>query len=285
MRFTILTPTYNRVKHLPRVFETLCSQTFTDFEWVIVDDGSTDGTRELVSSWQSSFTIRYFWKVNGGKHTAVNIGVAEAAGDFVAILDSDDRLVPNALARLDYHWKQIPNPERFANLVCLCYSEDGSILGSPLSRDHVDVFNVWDNIVLCDAERWGMVRRDVLRQFPYPVFKNERFILEGVVWNRIHKRHASRFINEPLRIVGHAADSLTAQGDMRYSSPKGAVVYHSEMAFSNAPMGLRIKSGITSVYFAFVAMGRELGMFASRIISRKRRSLGAENQRLSNDTR
>src|SRR2546423_7154708 len=123
MRFTVLTATYNRAHLLPRVYESLCAQTFRDFEWVIVDDGSTDGTRELVSSWHEDFPIRYFWKPNGGKHTAVNLGVQEAAGQFIVILDSDDRLIPDTLERLDYHWKQIPDPRQFAFLVCLCYRE------------------------------------------------------------------------------------------------------------------------------------------------------------------
>src|SRR5579883_1323984 len=116
MRFTVLTPTYNRVGYLGRVYESLCAQTFRDFEWIIVDDGSTDGTQELVSSWKPFFPIRYTWKPNGGKHTAVNVGVAMAAGEFTLILDSDDHCIPHTLERLDYHWKQISNPERFAVL-------------------------------------------------------------------------------------------------------------------------------------------------------------------------
>jgi glycosyltransferase involved in cell wall biosynthesis len=78
MKFTVLTATYNRAHTLPDVYQSLCAQTFRDFEWVIIDDGSADGTRELVLSWKPSFPIRYTWKQNGGKHTAVNIGVAQA---------------------------------------------------------------------------------------------------------------------------------------------------------------------------------------------------------------
>ena len=264
MRFTILTPTYNRARHLGEAYRSLCAQTFHDFEWVIVDDGSTDGTPELVSTWKPFFPIRYIWKPNGGKHTAVNIGVEKAAGEFIAILDSDDRCVANALERLDYRWRQIPDPDRFANLVCLCCHEDGSVLGSPLPEDHMDVFTIWDCIALSDADRWGIVRADILKKFRYPEFKNERFVLEGLVWNRIHKRYGTRFFNEPLRIAGYAAGGLTSEGDLRHSSPKGAVIYHSELAFSNAPIKIRLKSALNAARFSVVAAFREMRLLLEK---------------------
>src|SRR5437879_13793520 len=108
MRFTVLTPTYNRAHLLEGVYRSLCAQTFRDFEWVIVDDGSTDGTRQLVASWKSFFPIRYTWKPNGGPTSALNAGISAAAGEFIMQVDSDDRLVPHALERFDYRWKQIP---------------------------------------------------------------------------------------------------------------------------------------------------------------------------------
>src|SRR5437588_2411519 len=142
MRFTVLTPTYNRRECIGGVYESLCAQTFRDFEWLIVDDGSSDGTREQVASWKAFFPIRYFWKPNGGMHTAINLGAAQAAGEFITKLDSDDRCVPRALERFDHHWKQIREPERFACVVSLCCDEDGNILGSRLAKDYVDVFSL-----------------------------------------------------------------------------------------------------------------------------------------------
>src|SRR5438132_2378770 len=120
MRVTVMAPTYNRGHTLRVVDERLCSQTFQDFEWVIVDDGSTDGTGDLVATWKPFFPIRYFWKPNAGKHTAMNIGVSRAAGELVLFFDSDDRCIPSALERFDYYWRQIPDPSRFANFSCLC---------------------------------------------------------------------------------------------------------------------------------------------------------------------
>src|SRR5437762_2817315 len=98
MIFTVFTPTYNRAGTLPRVYESLKAQTFRDFEWIIVDDGSADSTQELVQSWigDLDFPIRYFRQQNQGKHVAVNLGVKEARGEFFLNLDSDDACVPEA---------------------------------------------------------------------------------------------------------------------------------------------------------------------------------------------
>jgi glycosyltransferase involved in cell wall biosynthesis len=259
MRFTVLTPTYNRAHLLVRVYESLCSQTFRDFEWVIVDDGGSDGTKELVAAWNPFFPIRYMWKPNGGMHTALNAGVQHAAGEFVLIMDDDDYCVPHALERFDYRWRQIPNPDRFAYLACLCYCEDGkTILGSRLPKDHVDAFTVAEKMALCDVDRWGIVRTDIARLFPYPVFNNERYMTLGVVQNRILKKYGARFFDEPLQIHHYVDNGLTKRGDLRWQSPKGAVLYHKELALSNVPAGTRIKSAINAVRFSLVAVAREL---------------------------
>src|SRR5258708_17921278 len=112
--FTVFTPTFNRSQTLSRVYESLRLQTFRDFEWLIVDDGSTDGTKELVERWQtvSGFPIRYIYQENQGKPAAFNHGVQEARGELFLTLDSDDACVPHALERLKYHWDGIPTAEK-----------------------------------------------------------------------------------------------------------------------------------------------------------------------------
>jgi glycosyltransferase involved in cell wall biosynthesis len=261
MRFTVLTPTFNRARCLERVYESLCAQTFRDFEWVIVDDGSTDETRELVASWKTFFPIRYTWKPNGGMHTAINVGVRQATGEFIVQMDDDDYCVPHALERFDHRWKQIPNPDRFAFLVGICYREDGkTILGSRLPQDYVDAFTVGDKIALCQTDRWGICRTEVVRQFPYPEFKNERFMDIGLVQNRIMKKYGARFFDEPLQVHHYLPGGLTRRGDPRWQSPKGAVLYHTELALSNVPVRMRMKSAINAARFSFVVVLRALGL-------------------------
>ena len=134
-KVTVLTLTYNRRHTLARVFESLCSQTYFDFEWLVIDDGSEDGTAATVESWRRSipgFDIRYEWQPNAGKHIAHNRGVALARGEFCSIIDSDDWYVPTALERLVNHWEALPLEERpkYANVECLCMYVDGTLVGS-----------------------------------------------------------------------------------------------------------------------------------------------------------
>ena len=261
MRFTVLTATYNRAAHLANVYESLCAQTFRDFEWIIVDDGGADGTREMVAGWKPFFPVRYIWKPNGGKHTAINIGVRLAAGELIMIVDSDDRCLPQTLERLDYHWKKIPSPERFAFLTGLCYEQDGTtLLGKPFPRDCMDTFELRETLALPAGDRCGIVRADVIRNFPYPEFENERFILEGVVWNRILRRYGARYVNEPFKIAGYAPGGLSQSGDLRFASPRGAVVYHWELVMSAVPVRMRLKAAINALRFSFVVVGRKLRM-------------------------
>ena len=268
-RFTVLTPTYNRAYVLPRLYESLCAQTFRDFEWVIVDDGSADGTRELVLSWivqnadrrwfskSHGFEVQYTWQSNKGKHVAVNAGARLAQGELTAIFDSDDRLLPHTLERLNRLWLDIPNPERFAFLTALCCKDDGSILGSPFPQDVIDVFTPGEGLSLCGADRSGLVRTDVLKRFPYPEIDGERHIVEGVVWNRILCRYGARYINEALKIAGYEPGGISDVGDKRPANPRGASLYYREYTFlPGIPLAQRAKAAINACRWWAVATMR-----------------------------
>ena len=101
---SILTPTYNRAHTLTRLYDSLKEQSYKKFEWLIVDDGSSDNCEnvlsDIVSKHNDSFRIRFYKKPNGGKHTAINIGVREAEGELFLILDSDDSLPPNSISTI-----------------------------------------------------------------------------------------------------------------------------------------------------------------------------------------
>src|ERR1700761_6029199 len=140
--FTVFTPTYNRATLLPRVYECLEKQTFRDFEWLVVDDGSTDNTAEVVKEMQSkaSFPVRYVAKPNGGKPTAVNRGAKEAEGFLFAILDSDDWFLPESLERFWHHWQSIPTDRqpKFCGVTGLCSYPTGDLIGARFPQDVFD---------------------------------------------------------------------------------------------------------------------------------------------------
>ena len=216
-RFTVFTATYNRAHTLPRVYESLKYQTFRDFEWLIVDDGSTDHTQKLVKIWQKEnhFPIRYFWQKNAHKKTAFNRGVKEARGELFLFFDSDDAALPEALEILNRHWCNIPEAERdkFTSVQGLCLYESGNIVGDKFPED------VFDSNTLeifyrykVTGEKWGFQRTDVLRQFPFP--ENVLgHVPENIVWSAIAKCYKTRFINEALRIYYIEPDSMTQMAE------------------------------------------------------------------------
>lgn len=216
--FTVFTPTYNRAHSLGRVRDSLAAQTFTDFEWLIVDDGSSDGSAALVAGWQaeSPFPIRYHYQDNQGKHVALNRGAALARGELFLTLDSDDACLPQALERLAWHWRQIP-PEkrsRFAGVAGRCQDQHGRPVGSPLPRPIMEVSALelrhrWG----VRGELWGFTRTDLVQVHPAPEPPGARFVPEDLVWTPIALTRLTRFVDEPLRVYHlDQADSLTASG-------------------------------------------------------------------------
>lgn len=202
----MFTATYNRAATLPRVMQALCRQTYRNFEWVIVDDGSTDDTRELVTGWiaRSTFTIRYFFQEHAHKKAAFNRGVREAEGSLFLNLDSDDECCPNALERFLWHWNTIPEErrDRFSAVTCLCAYPDGTVVGTRfpngehIDSDSIEIVRRWK----VTGDKWGFHRVDVLRKFPYPEDVRGH-VPEGVVWAKVAEKYKTRFVNEVLAIV------------------------------------------------------------------------------------
>jgi glycosyltransferase involved in cell wall biosynthesis len=108
-RITVFTPTYNRAYVISNLYKSLCSQSFKNFEWLVVDDGSSDDTESLFSNWisNSDFEIRYYKTKNGGKHRAINKGMELANGEIFFTMDSDDELTSDALEKIDGWFNEI----------------------------------------------------------------------------------------------------------------------------------------------------------------------------------
>jgi len=218
--FTVFTATYNRAHTLHRVYDSLAAQTFRDFEWLVVDDGSTDSTRALLSSWRkgAAFNIRYLHQPNQGKHVAYNHAVAKARGALFLTLDSDDACVPHALETLKYHWDAIPSElkHRFSGISALCVDQRDRVIGDsfprhPFDSDYFACLYRWK----LSGDKCGFYRTDILREFPFPVPPVRlSHIPEGVVWSRIGKKYQTRHINESLYRVYETEGSLTRIRDL-----------------------------------------------------------------------
>jgi glycosyltransferase involved in cell wall biosynthesis/SAM-dependent methyltransferase len=230
--FTVFTPTYNRADTLPRVYESLAAQSFRDFEWLVCDDGSTDGTRALVEGWirEAAFPIRYFRQPNQGKHVAYNNGVRRARGELFLTLDSDDACVPQALERFKRLWESIPEPDReqFSAVTALCVDQHGHLVGDRFPFDPTDS----DSLEIryrfkVRGEKWGFQRTSVLREFPFPVLDGARHVPPSVVWSAIARRYKTRYVNEVLRIyyVAERSDQLS-RAQARVKNARGLALWH-----------------------------------------------------------
>jgi len=203
--FTVFTATHNRETTLHRVYESLVIQTFRDFEWLIVDDGSDDGTALMIAQWQreAEFPIRYFYQPNAGKHMAFNKGVKLGAGEFFLSIDSDDGCKPYALERFKAVWDSIPDAQRsrFSAVTALAEDQHGQESGS---RFPADVLDSDPRELLYryqpTGDKWGFHRTAVLRQFPFPQVEGLKYVPESIVWCAIGKQFKTRYVNEVLLI-------------------------------------------------------------------------------------
>ena len=217
--FTVFTPTHNRAHTIKRVFDSLCAQTLRDFEWLVVDDGSTDNTAELIAGWAkvADFPIRYFRQDHCGKHIAHNLAVREARGKFFWSLDSDDACLPRALEIIAGHWESIPASERssFVAVCGLCCDQKGKIIGDIFPSSPFDsTLREKRYIHRLRGEKAGAILTTVVRQYPFPEIAGTYFIPEGLVWLNISKTYKIRYVNEVLRVYfvnDHATGATLTQ--------------------------------------------------------------------------
>jgi glycosyltransferase involved in cell wall biosynthesis len=219
MLFTVFTPTYNRRDEIHRVFESLMAQTCRDFEWVVVDDGSTDGGVEVLRGYEAAadFPVRIETQEHGGKHVAWNRGVAAARGDLFVPADSDDAFHPEALERFKDLWYSIPDRERpgFSGVNVLCRDPlTGDVVGTPFPKSPM----VSQNLDLAyvhgvRGEKWGCIRTHALREVPFPEDHALRgvCVAESYLWFTLARRYLVLCVNEPLRLYYRdAANSIIA---------------------------------------------------------------------------
>ena len=278
---TVFTPTYNRGNLLNRLYQSLCKQNYKEFEWIIVDDGSLDDTSSIVNIIQDKhpygdFSILYYKKENGGKHTAVNTGVQKAHGDLFFIADSDDVLPPNALQTVAEVWEQTKYDNSIGG-ICGFDGDinDGSLIGTGFPKE-VHLLNIelsnHINIGYIDAttrdvrfklkvdgDMKEVFRTSVLREFPFPEIKGERFCPEVLVWNRIASKYKLRHINKIIYLVEYQQDGITsAITRSRMNSPIASTMTYAEMLDYNISLKWKIRSAINYWRFKYCIKNKSL---------------------------
>lgn len=240
MKITVFTPTYNRAYILSNLYHSLQRQSFRDFEWLIVDDGSTDDTDKLVQSWidndKNDFNIRYYKKQNGGKCRAINYGVDLAQGILFFNVDSDDYLTDDALEKVDKWEKELPKDGKYCGVVGNLgisatetpnTSFEGPFRDAILLERYSDYS---DNPI--DGEHAFIFYTEIQKKYKYPEFDGERFVTPAVTWNRMaNDGYRVHIYNDIIWIYEYQPDGLTANvGKNFINNPQGHGLWQKEMA-------------------------------------------------------
>lgn len=243
-RLTLFTPTYNRTYILPKLYESLCEQTSQDFEWIVIDDGSTDNTKELVEGWmrEEKVAIRLFCQEHGGKMRAFNRAVSMSTSELFVCIDSDDQLsndnvVKDSLDYWDLHRRNYQG-KPMAGMMSVRRSLRGrkDLTSAPTHGSLYELCKYYG------GETTIFVLTDVLKKYPYPSFEGETFITDAYIYDRIDEDY--QFIFHPYFSQNsvYQQDGYTmSYRRLLFKNPRGHREYHAQR------IRLRKKGWISSV--------------------------------------
>lgn len=224
---TIFTPTYNRAYTLPRLYESLCRQTNSNFIWSIVDDGSSDNTKDLVSQWQNEdkVNITYVYQPNGGKMRAHNRGVKDCSTELFFCVDSDDYLEDDAVASIYTEWDRVGNNPTIAGLVA--YKAFPHIICEFPQQPSITMFNLLATGFKGDTSL--VYRTEILRQHLFPEIEGEKFIGEDYVYNQIDREFQLSIFRKILTQCTYYEDGYSCNWNKLYmANPKGWALYYDQ---------------------------------------------------------
>lgn len=231
---TLFVPTYNRLHLLPRLLESVEAQTFQDFELLIVDDGSQDGSYEYLCNYQprGAFRMRVFYQENQGRHIAFNKAFEEARGLLFTTINSDDTLAPHAMERFAHWWEHAQQHYADVPVVgveALCANmETGEIVGtsfpeSPMIADRIEIH--FHHRVRGDKVR--ALKTEIITQYRFPQIPGERYMKPSYLWHRLgFNRHKLLCVNEVLSYKEYLAEGITKNRlTVQGRNPRGAALF------------------------------------------------------------
>lgn len=225
---TIFTPTYNRAYILPRLYNSLTNQINKEFEWVIVDDGSTDNTEELIEKWikENKIDIRYFKQENQGKPMAHNLGVQKTKGELFVCVDSDDYLTENAVKIILEKWNKVKNIQNCVGIVGMCIFENKEPVGTIMPenieystlRDLYSKYGYRGDTIL-------VYKTDIIKRHSFPKIEREKFIPETYIYDKIDQKGKLAIISEGIYICEYLEDGYTNNSKkLIKNNPKGYIL-------------------------------------------------------------
>lgn len=254
MKLTILTPTYNRRGGVKALWESLRNQTIKDFEWLVVDDGSTDNTKGLIEQLksESDFPIRYIYKSNGGKHTALNVGIKKIESELTFIVDSDDHITKDAVASILEIHKKYGSRGDLCGYTFLRAFPDGKINGKRFNPNekigsYIDVRVNGDDTYADKAE---VFYTHCLEEFPFPEYPGEKFLGEDLVWVRMARKYKMVHVNKAIYVGNYMDDGLTHnRRKHNIASPVGCMNRAEEFMEPDIKFKYRVKGTLQYIIY------------------------------------
>lgn len=253
---SIFTPTYNRKDTLVRLYESIKVQNFKDFEWIIVDDGSIDNTSELVAFWirESNFTIKYFYQENSGKHVARNFALEKANGVFFLTIDSDDFFLDDALELMIQAWERYKDEDpKLIGVEGHAININTNTITGSLYKENFLISNhiktrAQDKVT---GDKLRMLKTEVFKKYTFPVYFNEKFVPEGIVWNQLSLEYNILYINNPIAVLDYQVNGITASSvKHRAKNSVGAAMYYVKyIEVSKKVIGSKNKKNILKAKF------------------------------------
>lgn len=262
--FSVVTPTYNRANLIARVFDSLQSQTFTDFEWIVIDDGSTDDTELVVSKMksQAKFNVRYVKTINQGKAKALNESLRHCNGVMYLVFDSDDWCDSNALEVFNEEYKKLKELSVFneyCSISCLKRYASGDVVGD----DYKEISKYGDSYIgrvnkNIKGDKWECLFFDKLIGRYYPVVNNEKYMAPGYLWLQLASEgYKTVFLDMALSTIEYQNDGISKNNlKYRYKNPMSTYLYYKN-CFLLKGLSYRAKS---RYYINFVRFSKPAGV-------------------------
>ena len=221
---TVFTPTFNRAYTLHKCYESLRRQTSKDFVWLIIDDGSSDNTKELVESWinEKEVDIRYHYQNNKGMHGAHNTAYELIDTQINTCIDSDDYMTDDAVEKIVEFWKSNGN-RGLAGFVALDAYENGEIIGTKLPSDisETTYFDIY-NTLSVKGDKKFIYRSDLTKLYPYPIFEGEKYVSLAYKYAKLDDDYKLGIMNEVVCIVEYMEDGSSLNMFKQYRrNPRG----------------------------------------------------------------
>lgn len=273
MFLTIFTPTYNRAYILPRLYESLCKQTMKDFEWLVVDDGSTDNTSKFITNCikENKIIIKYYHKENGGKASAYNLAAKHACGELFLCVDSDDYLVNNAVERVEALWKTDRNKVH----------NEQKVIGQIYFRQHTNrtLITKYSGSVefstLLNFYRQHGLRGDtmlvyktaIIAKYSFPEYEGEKFIPEAFIYDQYDEEGVLHIYREVLYIGEYLPDGYTASiRKINHDNPKGYEAFIKQRLYNDDKIQYKITDTIRYIAIKLVMKDGKLLSDSSNVI-------------------